>query len=126
MAFVVEEIPDEHKLLHRVHRDHWIRADSESAFRPSSACFKKRPRLSVNWIAYSSVEHTRQPNSRAVISLVAGACRELEQKVEHSPLEEDDPSGCGPNQAHTDIVGNKTQAIADKMARLAYCEWSAE
>lgn len=119
MAFAVELIPDDDSLLHHVHKDMWIAAEG----RPSSACFKKRPQLSVNWLKYSSVEHTRRPNSHAVISLVAGECRKLSQIVQHSPIEPDQPFG--PNQAHADVIGDK-RVTADQMARLARIEWESK
>ncbi|SRR6266478_3520950 len=119
MAFEIEVIPDADRLFHHVHKSMWI----ETEHRPSSACFKKRPALSVNWLKYSCVVHTRRPNSHAVISLFAGDCRKLSQAVVHSPLESDAPNG--PNQAHADIKGEKPQSTADQMAKLALTEWLA-
>lgn len=117
MAFTIEEIPDSDALLHHVPHQMWVAAEE----RPSSACFKKKPSLSVNWIRYSSVTHTRREKSFAVISLLAGGCRSIGQEVQHSPIEADEPFG--PNQAHTDILGEKPQPVADQLARLARVEW---
>lgn len=121
MAFPVEAIPDADRLLHHVAEPMFIRAEG----RPSSACFKKKPKLSVNWEKYSSVEHTRRERSFAVVSLRAATCRyELQQQVIHSPLQGGEQFG--PNQAHADIEGDKPQQIADRMARAAIVEWTRE
>lgn len=121
MAFPVETIPGPDRLLHHVAEPMFIRAEG----RPSSACFKKRPKLSVNWEKYSSVQHTRREKSYAVICLNAGFCRyELQQRVIHSPIQDDEPFG--PNRAHSDIEGEKPQRIADQMARAAIVAWIHE
>lgn len=117
MAFPVEEIPDQDRLFHHIAEQMFVRQEG----RPSSACVKKHPELSVNWEKYSSVEQTRRKNSFAIVSLVTGFCRDqINQEVIHSPIQEGELYG--PNRSHSDIKGNK-QDVADQMARQAKVEW---
>src|ERR1041385_6218232 len=84
MAFEVEKIPDEARLLIRVHETMFLREEN----RPSSACFKDE-RLSSNWAKYSCVEHTKNAKSAAVVSLIVKECHKVGQTVEHTPIEAD-------------------------------------
>jgi hypothetical protein len=115
MAFRIEAIPDDAKLFNRIHRDHLT---SEGVI--SSQAFNQ-PRLSVNWEKYSTPERTADANSALVVSLVAKGCRQLQQTVEHTPIEPDQPFG--PNQAHTEICGNKSPSIRRKLRDMATVAW---
>jgi len=116
MAFEVEEIPDEARVFHHVHRDHF------SGGHLSSAIFK-RAETSVNWEKYSSVDLTRRPKSKLIISLFAGAIRSAEASLIHSPINEGEPYG--PNQAHSDIIRNSKIAPA-QLVRLAQICWISQ
>jgi hypothetical protein len=116
MAFPVEEIPAEGILLLRVHKRMFV----WSQHRPSSACFDFEE-LSTNWQKYSGIEATRNPDSAAVVSLIAQECRNLQQQVIHAPINEGEPDG--PNQAHTHVCGTKPKIIRDQLARMAQVVW---
>lgn len=116
MAFPIEEIPSESLLLLRVHKKMFLAQHN----RPSSACFRHYE-LSTNWIKYSSVEHTRNEDSGAVVSVVSAQCIVLGQEVVHAPINEGQEFG--PNQAHTHVVGEKPKEVRDQFARLVKVEW---
>jgi hypothetical protein len=59
-----------------------------------------------------------------VVALVVKDCRELEQIIEHTPIEPDQPFG--PNQAHAEVCGNKTRAICQKLRDRAETVWLKE
>jgi hypothetical protein len=115
MAFAIEEIPDEDKLFRRIHHTHLLPEGEVS-----SAAFKQ-PRMSVNWDKYSDAQRTADENSAAVVALMAGGCRELNQTVEHMPISSEQPDG--PNQAHAEVCGNKTGAICRKLRDIAKKVW---
>ena len=115
MAFSVETIPDDANLFRRIHRDHLT---PEGII--SSQAFKQE-RLSVNWDKYSSAANTADENSVAVATLVSGECQNLNQTVEHAPVEPDQPFG--PNQAHAEICGNKSKTIRHQLRDLAKIVW---
>ena len=81
MTFAIEAIPDEDRLFRRIHYTHLLPKGEVS-----SAAFKQ-PRMSVNWEKYSDAKSTADENSAAVVVLIAGGCRELNQAVEHTPIE---------------------------------------
>jgi hypothetical protein len=114
MAFPVEEIPDDANLFNRIHRNHF------PGGKVSSVAFDQE-RLSVNCEKYRSAEDTADTNSAAVVALAAGECRKLEQTVEHAPIEPEEPSG--PNQAHSEICGNKSKSIRRKLRDSAKLVW---
>lgn len=116
MAFAVEAILDEATLYRRIHRNHF---DAKTG-KVASAAFKQE-RMSVNWDKYSTPEQTADANSSAVVAIVAGACRKLEQTVEHAPVEADQPGG--PNQAHAEVCGKKTSPISHQLRDLASLVW---
>src|SRR5439155_16000093 len=100
MAFAIEDILDNANLFCKVHRTHY----NETTGVVSSAAFKQE-RMSVNWEKYKTAKDSADANSSAVVALVAKDCRELNQRIEHTPIEPDQPSG--PNQAHTEVCGKK-------------------
>lgn len=114
MAFPREVIPDDDKLFSRIHPQQF------PGGKPSSAAFDKE-NLSVNWAKYQTPEGTTKPNSVAVVALVAGECRKIGQKVEHAPIEPDEPDG--PNQAHSEIRGKKSYSIKCKLRDMAVMVW---
>lgn len=117
MAFVIEVIPDEDILFRRIHKTH-LTPEGEI----SSAAFKQ-PRMSVNWEKYSDAKSSADQNSAAVVALISGGCRELNQTVEHTPIEPEQPFG--PNQAHAEVCGNKTGAISRKLKDIAKMVWAS-
>ena len=80
--------------------------------------------MSVNWEKYKSAKDSADANSAAVVSLVAQDCRGLEQIIEHTPIEPDQPFG--PNQAHVEVCGNKSRAICQKLRDKAVTVWLKE
>ena len=117
MAFVVEEIPDNANLFRKIHRTHF----NNQTGVVSSAAFKQE-RMSVNWDKYKkNPQDSADQNSSAVVSLVAGECRELGQSVEHTPVEPDQPFG--PNQAHAEVRGKKTDSVSHKLRDKAHTVW---
>lgn len=119
MAFAVEEIPDDANLFRKIHRTHY---NGETGV-VSSAAFKQE-RMSVNWEKYKTAEDSADINSSAVVALVTRDCRELMQTVEHTPVEPDQPFG--PNRAHVEVCGKKTDAITHKLRDKATKVWLKE
>jgi hypothetical protein len=119
MAFAVEEIPDNAHLFRKIHRTHY----DEKRGGVSSAAFKQE-RMSVNWEKYRSAKDSADENSAAVVALVAIDCRGLEQIVEHTPIEPDQPFG--PNQAHAEVCGKKSNAVSHKLRDKAMTVWIRE
>ena len=115
MAFQVEEVPDNANLFRKIHRTHFM-----SEGRVSSAAFRDL-RLSVNWEKYCNAEGTADSNSLAVMALVAQECRELNQTVEHAPIEPD--QAFGPNQAHAEVCGDKSKAVSRQLRDQARLVW---
>ncbi len=81
----------------------------------SSAVFENTPgtvRMSVNWMAKSSVEDTLKgfPNF-GVVMLTAEDYWKERHAIEHTPVT--DP----PNPAHCDIVGDKPLSVRRRLAR---------
>jgi hypothetical protein len=112
-------IPDEDGLFRRIH-------EAQMNFltgKPQSSAFDK-PRLSVNWEKHSTPEETakrdKNPSKIAAVAVVqAGACRQLGQTVEHTPMDD----GCGFNEAHADICGKKTGSIQRKLRDSSRIVW---
>jgi hypothetical protein len=119
MAFAVEEITDNANLFRKIHRTHY----DEKRGEVSSAAFKQE-RLSVNWEKYKSAKDSADANSAAVVALAAKDCRELEQIIEHTPIEPDQPFG--PNQAHAEVGGKKSSAVSHKLRDKAITVWMKE
>jgi hypothetical protein len=119
MAFAVEVIPDNANLFQKIHRSHY----DEKKGGVSSSAFKQE-RMSVNWDKYKSAKDSADANSAAVVALVAGDCRGLEQTVEHTPIGPDQPFG--PNQAHVEVCGNKSRAISQQLRDRATTVWLKE
>ncbi len=119
MAFLVEEITDTAILFRRIHQMHRL-ADGGI----SSAAYDK-DNLSVNWKKYSEdPASSADEKSAYVTSLICKQCRDLEQKVEHKPIEPEAPHG--PNQAHSEIIGNKKRKqIKQKLRDAAQIVWTA-
>ena len=115
MAFAVETIPDDASLFRRIHRIHLT---PEGII--SSQAYNNE-RLSVNWEKYSDAQSTGEENSAAVTALVCGDCKKLNQTVEHTPIEPNQPFG--PNQAHAEICGNKSKTIRHQLRDLAKIVW---
>lgn len=115
MAFAVEAIPDDANLFRRIHRIHLTPEGTIS-----SQAYNLE-RLSVNWEKYIDAQSTADENSVAVTALVCGDCRELNQAVEHTPIEPG--QDFGPNQAHSEICGNKSRAIRHQLRDLAKIVW---
>lgn len=116
MAFAVEEIPDDANLFRKIHQTHY---DEETGV-VSSAAFKQE-RMSVNWEKYKTAEESADVNSAAVVELTGGDCRQLEQSVEHTPIEPGQPFG--PNQSHAEVCGKKTGSISRKLRDKAGTVW---
>jgi len=116
MAFAVEEIPDDGNLFRKIHRTHY---DAKTGV-VSSAAFSHE-RMSVNWEKYKTAKDSADENSAAVVGLVSEDCRKLEQSVEHTPVEPDQASG--PNQAHAEVCGSKTNSTRRKLRDKARKVW---
>ena len=114
MAFPVEDIPDDAILFRKVHRNHF------PGGRVSSVAFKDQ-RMSVNWEKFRNAESSADNNSAVVVALLAGKCRELQQIVEHTPIEPEEDFG--PNQAHVEVCGHKTGALGAKLRDCAEIVW---
>jgi hypothetical protein len=110
----VEEIPDEHSLLMRVHKGH-IKPDGSLG----PGAFKNRgDGMSTDWDRYSTPEETlhraKNPKENGVIEMMVGKVRTVpEQKVEHTPMTE--------NRAHTDVFGekNKDPEVRTQLRRIS-------
>jgi hypothetical protein len=120
MAFPVEDIPGEATLYLRVHAKHFIDFGDPPMKRPSSACFR-HPNMSVNWSKYSTAVETAKDSSAAVVALIAQDCISLRQTVVHAPIQEGEPDG--PNQAHSEVRGEKSRATSYEFVRLSKVVW---
>lgn len=101
-----EEIPDNHLLYMRVHRN-----NLDKFGEPNSVALKDnvppeggRPGLSVDWCRYSTPEETQgrtgKPEKYGVVKMVAGTVRAIPGlTLEHAPLPD--------NRAHSNIYGDK-------------------
>ena len=116
MAFAVEAIPDDANLFRRIHQNHY---DAKTG-NVSSAAFRDE-RLSVNWEKYSDAKNSADKNSAAVVAVISGDCKTLGQTIEHTPIEPDQPAG--PNQAHTEVCGNKKGVISRQLRDIAKAVW---
>jgi len=116
--FEVEAIPDDDFLFMRVH---------ENDFRnekPVPGAFRNQPKgavgMSVDWSKHCSPNDTRsrgsQPSHKyTIIKFTAGAARRIpNQTVEHKPVNPPDL----PNQAHAEVVGEKTTAAREQYMRI--------
>lgn len=116
-----EPIPDSALLFRRIHKHFWLDPDSGLV---SSAAFDGLE-MSVNWQAYATAEETGTQDTTgnivAVVSLVAGFCRTLEQTVVHDPLPEKD--GKPANPAHTLVRGRKSKPIKHKLREASVLVW---
>jgi len=108
-----EFIPNPDLLFCRVHRAQFNFKEN----RVSRAVFGKVDQ-SVDWSKYASREQTaerhRKPQDiKAVACITTGACRGLGQEVIHVPVGEGEPGG--PNRAHSEIRGEKTELIQSQL-----------
>ena len=90
--------------------------------RPNSGAFNNL-RMSVNWSALSTVEHTKQGNPRyGVVSLTKEVCQRFGQVIHYSPVK-DHPS-LPDNPAHCDVVGEKKPRTLRRRlaAKAVVCE----
>ena len=115
-----EPIPDSALLFRRVHRLFW----NPDSGHVSSGAFSD-PEMSVNWQAFTTAKETSVEDSTgntvAVVSLVAGYCRTLEQTVVHDPLPEKD--GKPANLAHTLVRGRKSKPVKHKLRDASVLVW---
>ena len=93
--------------------------------RPSREIFKN-PSQSCDWEKYAQPEVTvsraRKPEEiKAIAFIAAGSCREEEQEVLHAPTGNEDPKG--PNPAHSEIVGNKSDLVKTKLTNKLARVW---
>src|SRR5688572_3255448 len=93
-----EEIPNSAFLFRRIHH---VFFDTETGH-ISSGAFDGQE-MSVNWDQYATAEQTAlqdaSANTVAVVSLLTGFCRGVEQTVVHDPVSE--------NRAHSLVRGRK-------------------
>lgn len=115
MAFAIESIPDDANLFRRIHKIHLT---PEGII--SSQAYNNE-RLSVNWEKYADAQSTADENSAAVTALICRDCKSLNQTVEHTPIEPEQPFG--PNQAHAEICGSKSKTIRHQLRDLARTVW---
>lgn len=116
-----EEIPDDHKLYMRVHRNNVVNRElTPVALRDHAPPNGGRAGMSTDWCRYSSPEETRQrakssPDNYGVVEMVVSVVRAIPGVVvEHTP----EPK----NRAHTDVFGDKKdQEIRVRLTRA--CHW---
>src|SRR5438046_2204002 len=106
-------IPNPDLLFCRVHRSQFNAKENRIA----RAVFDK-PQQSVDWEKYSTEgetisRHKKPQDVRGIACITAGACRNLTQEVVHVPLGSDDSGG--PNEAHSEIRGEKTPEILSQL-----------
>ncbi len=115
-----EEIPDAALLFRRIHR---VFFDVETGH-VSSGAFDG-PVMSVNWEQYATAEETARQdtsaNTVAVVSLVAGFCRSIEQMVVHDPIPH--AADKAANRAHSLVRGRKSKPIKQKLRDAAILVW---
>lgn len=113
-----EIIPNTDNLFCRVHRAQYNFKEG----RPSRAVFGKREQ-SVDWEKYSTPEQAvarfkGNPSDMLGVAIIkAGDCRALSLEVLHVPLGPDYLHG--PNDAHSEIRGEKTPQIQSQLRDLA-------
>ena len=116
-----EQISDSALLFRRIHKHFLLDPDSGLV---SSAAFDGLE-MSVNWQAHATAEETAAQdttgNTVAIVSLVAGFCRTLEQTVDHDPLpaQNDVPA----NPAHTLVRGRKSKPVKHKLRDGSLLVW---
>jgi hypothetical protein len=116
-----EFIPNPDLLFCRVHRAQFNFKEN----RISRAVFGKADQ-SADWSKYSSREETagrhKKPHDiKAVASITAEACRRFEQEVVHVPLGDSEPGG--PNPAHSEIRGEKSDLILTQLRDAVVDVW---
>jgi len=110
-----DDLPDEGRLLRRIHPE-LVKYDEGGSFRVTSAAFKDEkmsvdigsymPRHGLTW------KHTLQGHpDHLLVSITAGTARELQQSIEHCAIED--------NPVHAQIEGHKTTKIARCFAKSA-------
>lgn len=114
-VFAVEEIPNEAVLFRRINRHHITPEGNVS-----SAAYNQ-DELSVNWSKYSNPESSAIEGTIKVTALSCGECRNLGLTVNHAPIQEGE--AFGPNQAHSEICGKKTNSIKNKLRDMAIAVW---
>ena len=111
----VEEIPDAGRLFMRVHHQ-WL--DPEGL--PAPGAFEDHEgSMSTDWEKYSTPQDTLQRAltlaRRGVVLMTAGDVREIPNlRVTHTPAPQ--------NQAHTDVLGEKSAEVRMKLSRI--CTWA--
>lgn len=118
-SVVPEEIPDAALLFRRIHR-HFFDAETGHI---SSGAFDGSE-MSVNWEQYATPEETARQdtaNTVAVVSIVAGFCRSVEQTVVHDPVPQ--TADRAANRAHSLVRGRKSKPIKQKLRDAALLVW---
>lgn len=112
-------IADDAGLLRRIHPNHIVDDENTGKRRPSSAAFKDmemsvdvEPLLiaaGLDW-QFSLREHS----GYSLVRLRAGAARAVNLAVVHKPI-------AGQNEAHAEVIGKKSPAIANHLREAS--EW---
>ncbi len=109
-----EEIPDSGLVFRRIHH---VFFDAETGH-ISSGAFDGHE-MSVNWGQYATAEGTAlqdaTANTVAVVSLLTGFCRTVEQTVVHDPLPD--------NRAHSLVRGRKSKPVKQRLRDAALLVW---
>lgn len=115
MSWPVETIPDSAYLFRRVHKNHAI-----GPTLTYKVIFKNHlGGMSVDWDEYASSEDTQNGGPQSaenygVIKLNTGDVRKMKsQSVEHKPTKN--------NQAHSAVVGEKSEEVIINLKRIL--EW---
>lgn len=100
LEWPVEEIPDHDLVFMRAHQMYFRGGElAPGVFQSQDGS------MSVNWERYASAEDTRRqartPKDNAVISLLVGGMRQIELRVQHTPVQ--NVSGEANNRAHSDV-----------------------
>lgn len=116
-AITVEHVPDDARLLMRVHDQHIDKAGKlrPGVFRDQGAG------MSTDWDKYSTAEetrsHARKPIENGVVSLGCGSVRSVRHlTVEHTPY-----NTTPPHPRHVDVFGDKDEET--RMRLLEFVRW---
>jgi len=115
-VFPVEtDISLDDRFFCRIHQNHY--KPKEKRF--TSAAFKRDTPddFSANWERYSTAESTRIDTTLAVVAYTQRLCQPLNLTIKHTPIQPWQEHG--PNQAHSDICGEKTEHVINGLKNIA-------
>ncbi len=117
VKFDIEDIPNEHKLYYRVHKNHMDNGEVLPVAFEERGRIEETKSMSTDWEKYSTPERlkekARKPELNAVISFIKQNLIDINLRVKHRPTI---------YQAHTDVNGISKPIQRDPKIRLILCD----